>query len=207
MLISHKYKFIYIRCRKVGSTSSEIALSEFLEANDVITPISARDELIRANKGFRGPQNYQDLYYNHMSSQEIKEVADPRIWDNYYKFCFERNPWDKVISLYFHRNKTKHRPPIIDFITSGEAADAINCKLYTIEGRIVVDHIGKYENFFEEWLEIVKILGLPKSLDLPQAKSQFRKNKIHYSQYLSSYEASLITSMYEEELKYSQYTF
>ena len=58
MIISHDYKFIFLKNRKTAGTSIEIALSKFCGPNDVITPISPEDEATRKELGYRGPQNY-----------------------------------------------------------------------------------------------------------------------------------------------------
>ena len=59
MIISHKHKFIFVKTRKTAGTSLEIGLSEHCGAQDVITPISPKDELLRASLGFRGVQHHQ----------------------------------------------------------------------------------------------------------------------------------------------------
>ena len=43
---------------KTAGTSIEVALSRYLGADDVITPIFEEDEPLRAAPGYRGPQNY-----------------------------------------------------------------------------------------------------------------------------------------------------
>jgi len=39
MIISHKYKFIFIKTRKTAGSTIEYNLSSFLGPNDVITPL------------------------------------------------------------------------------------------------------------------------------------------------------------------------
>ena len=138
MIISHKYKFIFIKTNKTAGTSIEIALAKFCGKDDIITPNDPKDEVIRKQLNYPGPQNYaapfyeyrfRSLYrliqrqkkkprfYHHISAAEIKSLVDERVWKDYYKFCFERNPWDRIISLYYWRSKSKPQPPISEYIT------------------------------------------------------------------------------------------
>ena len=59
MIISHKHKFIFIKTRKVGGTSVEIAMSKYLGSGDIVTPITPEDEEMRRSKGFVSCQNYK----------------------------------------------------------------------------------------------------------------------------------------------------
>jgi len=40
MIISHKHKFIYIKCRKTAGTSIEMSLSKLCGPQDIITPLT-----------------------------------------------------------------------------------------------------------------------------------------------------------------------
>ena len=70
------------------------------------------DEAVRKESGFRGPQDYRlpvraygyndlklliqqrktKMFTHHKSARFIKQNAGHAIWNNYFKFCFERNP-------------------------------------------------------------------------------------------------------------------
>ena len=40
MLLSHKYKFIFIKTKKTSGTAFETVVSKYLGENDIITPVS-----------------------------------------------------------------------------------------------------------------------------------------------------------------------
>jgi hypothetical protein len=230
MIISHKYKYIFIKTNKTAGTSIEIALSKFCGKEDIITPNDPKDEIIRKQLNYPGPQNYavpfyeyrlKDVYrliqrqkkkpkfYHHISATEIKKLVDKRVWDNYYKFCFERNPWDRIISLYYWRSKSKLQPPVSEFIDSDEPKllNKYGYRLYTIDDEVVVDKICRYENIEKELESISNILGFPDKLTLPRAKTSFRKDKRHYTDALNEEDRKKIAKLFDREVRLMNYQF
>ena len=59
MIICHGLKLIFVKTKKTGGTSFEIALSKYCNADDIVCDISEGDELIRADLGFQGPVNFR----------------------------------------------------------------------------------------------------------------------------------------------------
>ena len=229
MIISHKHKFIFIKTMKTAGTSLEIALSEFCGPQDAITPITGMDENYRTELGFRGSQNYNIPYaqyrlgdalktiynrkrlqfYNHISAAEIIRHIEPEVWNSYYKFCFERNPFDKYVSWYFWLRGESKFPSRKGFIDSGHASRVSGFDLYTIDSIPVVDTVYKYEEMESALADLTAKLKLPKPLTLPnkKAKSGLRKPNTGYKDFLTDYEVEWISKIFAREMKYFDYQF
>lgn len=208
LIISHKYKFIFIKTNKTAGTSIEIALSKFCGPEDIITPISPEDENIREKLGYRGPQNY-DGFYNHISAKEIKKNIDSEIWKSYFKFCMERNPWDRFVSFYFYTNRTESRLDINEYVKNDciYKLRKMGYENYTIDGTVVVDKVCLYEKLERDLQDIANIVRLPEELELPHAKSKYRKDKRHYRELLNDESKQFIEQYFSEEIHLFNYHF
>lgn len=208
----------------------EIALSKFCGKRDIITPISPEDEKTRKDLGYRGPQNYlapiwdyrardfakvllkkkrKKIFRNHIQARVVKARLPEQVWNSYFKFCFERNPWDRVISLYYWRQKCEPRRPMPAFVCS-DAPLALKRKgfeLYTIDGQIAVDKICRYEHLSDDLEMVRSVVGIPERLDIPHAKSQYRKEKRSYRELLGDRERAAIQKMFKEEIDLMGYEF
>lgn len=229
MIISHRHKFIFIKLRKTAGTSLEIALSGICGDHDVITSISDADERVRQALGYPGPRNtvipfrhyrpahWKDLimngrrrhYYNHMPATLIKPTLPKNIWDEYFKFCFERNPWDKVISHYYHRNRSNKYDGIMDYLLHDKGDGIMGMEAYTINGQVAVDRIFRYEELDAALKELSTVLNLSDELKMPdyRAKSQFRKDHRSYREILTEEEAALIAKMFEADIALLGYKY
>ena len=146
LIISHKYKFIFVKTRKTAGSSIQMYLSGLCGSEDTFTPMD-RAEQFYTSRNYRGLINpfsqvlntdsrkgkiVQPLwrfltfkkFYSHISAQEISRMVPMKIWDDYYKFAVDRNPWDKVLSHYHYSRQRfdKYDKDISfdDFISSGD---------------------------------------------------------------------------------------
>lgn len=230
MIISHKHKFIFLKTNKTAGTSVEIALSKFCGPDDVITPITPEDEQTRLDMGFRGAQNYmlpksqyklknylrlwtqgveKRVFFNHMTAAEAMEHIDPEVWDSYYKFCFTRNPWDRFVSMYYWKCRKAPGTTMQEFLASKTANLMVRrgFGLYSIDGKVVVDRVCRFENLAEELQSVLDHLGIEGELELPRAKSQFKKDKRSYREILGEKERDIIADMCKEEIEMFGYEF
>ncbi len=216
MILSHLHRFIFIKTMKTAGTSVEIALSRHCGPDDIITPITPGDEETRQAAGGRGPQNFegptagsdQPLFFNHMSGAAIRDLVGDDVWDNYYKFCIERNPWERVVSLYYFRNREEPRLPIADFIERPVVANLQQrgSDLYMIDGVVAVDRIIRYESLVSELEEVRLSLGIPEPLHLPQAKAGFRPDRLKYGDLMTDDDIARVGEIFSREIELLGYT-
>ena len=229
MIVSHKHKFIFLKTNKTAGTSVEIALSRFCGADDILSPVTPVDEEKRKREGYRGAQNYAESlppgralvnrllrrpvekrkFYNHMPAQELMPLLDESVWKSYYKFCIERNPWDRAVSAYFWRGKPKGYASILDWLHDGGHQILIKRGrgIYTVENEMVVDRVVRFENLAGGLEDVRAEIGLPDPLELPRAKSGHRKDKRPYSEILGNEERRIIERDFAFEIETFGYTF
>lgn len=90
----HKHKAIYFFIPKVACTSLKKTMGEVLG-------IYQRTWRERLNP-FGSPKVLNEQYYHW---QHYPFVADATLFDDYFKFTFVRNPWDRLISCYYNKVK------------------------------------------------------------------------------------------------------
>jgi hypothetical protein len=226
MIICHAHKFIFIKTRKTAGTSIEIALSQFCGPDDILTRLDPEDERIRQELGFRGPQNYilplraykpSDWYRlikrrkrmnfaNHAPAGFIRENIGAEVWNGYFKFCFERNPFDQAISRYYW-STSEPRPEINAYLCTLRPHLLSNWDIYAIDGRIAVDFIGRYENLSGDLAFALNKIGLPGDIQLPRAKAGYRADRRPYSQILNDMGRARIEEVCRRELEAFHYTW
>lgn len=202
MIISHKHKFIFIKTVKTAGTSLEIFLSQQCDPLDVVTPIVPHVEphLARNHEG----------YYNHIPAFQIRHKIDPKIWQSYYKFCVERNPWDKTLS-YYHmvNNRSGNKIRFTDFLAKKQLP--LNYPWYTEPSnpnKIIVDYIIRYEHLTHELLKVFQKLGIAFDGSLGvNAKSEYRTDRRPYQEIYSPEQAKLVGDIFQQEILLHGYKY
>lgn len=208
MIISHKYKFIFIKTSKTGGTSIEVFLSKISGDRDVVTPIYPIVEghnpknhkgLFNPLKDFKPTKKgiilffknlkrflFREKFYNHMSAFEIKNRINDEIWNNYYKFTIERNPIEKTISFYKMLKSRGKANCIEDFINKKHFP--FDKHLYTLDKKIIVDYFIKYENLETDFQRVLNHLKIKTD------------HKLTYEKSSKSFEAETIILSNQQEL-------
>jgi hypothetical protein len=201
VIISHKYKFIFIKTTKTAGTSLEVFFSGVCGEDDIVTPIFP---LVVPHKA----RNYKEGdFFNHISAREVKEKLPKDIWNSYYKFCFERNPWDKCIS-YFHMlsKRSENGLNLEQYFTDNKFPKDIS--KYLENDIEIVDDIFLFEELNSNLTLICNKLGIPfsGSLDV-KAKGDYRTDKRHYREQLSTEQSEVIRKKFLHEINRFGYQF
>lgn len=205
MIISHKHKFIFIKNMKVAGTSIETFLSQHCGPGDIVTPVHPEVE-------GHVPRNHEG-HCTHDGAETIKKHLGEVRWRDYFKFCVERNPWDKTISYYHmtkHDNATdwgKRLPTFDEFIEAGDFP--VDYHRYTDSaGAIMVDRVLRYEDLGRGLAEVFAMIGIPFSGDLGvKAKSEFRDDHRPYQEVYSKEQATAVSKAFSREIERFGYSF
>jgi len=158
MIVCHERKLIFVKSKKVGGTSFEIALSKFCGPDCIITPITQQDEHLRFSLGYRGAQNYIDYnwtadkvqtrgkFYNHMPALEIANAIPKRVWIDYTKITIVRNPFDCAISRYFWEGGEKLNLSFLEYLKNNAEHLRDNYRIIGLEKGAILDGYLKYED-------------------------------------------------------------
>ena len=219
MIVSHKHKFIFIKSRKTAGSSVQIALSRICGESDIITPIYPESAQELQAMGFKGAQNYQLPFRKmtlhdwhrwfrkkpglpgHATAAYIRRFVGNKIWNSYFKFSIERNPFDKAVSLYYWRTRNRKRVPSLAEYIASRPTPLSNWDIYAIDDQLAVDRVLRYEFIAEDLKDIANKLGFS-AIDsaLPKAKSKYRKDSQHYSEQIDSQSRAVIEDMCSREL-------
>jgi hypothetical protein len=230
MIVCHHCRFIFIKTNKTGSTSIEAAIAQLCGPEDVITPFREDNEPYRQG---RGPQNYRIEhplkpkrplwrklfgrperywhpsvgFYEHMPAWRVRAYVGEEVWRSYFKFAFDRNPWDRQVSWYLYKTKSKQPKPSFPRFMESRRAFVPNYNLYSIDGAVAVDFVGRYENLEEDLQQVMTTIGVKHRLTLPRTNVSVRSEVSDYRDYYSPKTRSLVEDWYAPEIALLNYSF
>jgi len=204
-MISISNRFLFIHVRKTGGIAVKKALDK----------LSCRhyelDHLWSIN--CLKPK----LLTHHTTLKQYNELLDESFLNSLFKFSIIRNPWERLISLYFssHRgdvawNKERFKsivnnePTLKDYIcinnskyTKSESSDKI------VQLDKDIEYLMRYENIESEFEEVQKLLGLEK-IKLPFLN---RSSRSDYKSYYDETLYEIVRCKFIQEIDFGKYSF
>ena len=190
-MISHKHKFLSIRIPKTGSTSVTTILEPYFDIEG--QPIGATEE---------------NTYYHHRTAKYMKSHFEKMNWDfdDYFKFAFVRNPFEREVSLWKYLKKIKKdgyvKEKFSDFVKLPAKRTYMDY-VKDNDGTIILDYIGRVENLQKDFNTICDKIGIPKQ-KLPHENKTKHK---HYTEYYDDETRELVAENYKKDIEYFNYKF
>ena len=203
MIISHSKQFIFLKSAKTASTSTERLFE---------TVCNFGEDII----GWRGPPPRPEEveYYNHMNLNQLKEKIDEDDWNTYYKFGNVRNPWDRIVSVYFFRKDVLSKNPhnntdwgdgesFEQFVLTRKLPSKLSV---FFDGFTEIDFFIRFENIKEDIMAVSDTLNLNLKIDLlPHTHEGVREKD--YKSYYNAETKDFVAQEYAEDIEKFGYTF
>lgn len=228
MIVSHKLGCIFIKTRKTAGTSVELALSTLCGPADIVTPVTPKDEQLRQEIDGVGPQNHlvtmagltvreaaswarhrtrPKRFYNHMPARDVKYQLGRDLWQRYFSFTIERNPWDKAVSRYFWDASRREVPDFSTFLRTCPPYKLTCFDLYSERGMVIVNRVIDYRHLSDEMTEVWDTLGV-RPVKLLRAKGSHRPTRVRdYRSMYSDDDAAFIATLCSREIDTFGYVF
>jgi chondroitin 4-sulfotransferase 11 len=155
--------------------------------------------------------------------------------DEYFSFCFVRNPWQRQLSTYFYYIK------MIKFWdehpdSKSEWIEIYNCYIKTLEGcdtfrdwveklysnkwleyhtwdpiQLIwaneVEYVGSFESLQEDFDTICDKIGIPRQKLPHENKSKHKHKHKHYTEYYDDETRQIVAEKYAKDIEYFGYKF
>lgn len=198
MLLSHRYNFLFVHIAKTGGTSVRDALDRLRWQDPKYYPMwlcSRLSALFNHELACKLPR--------HAKAIAAQEMLPRELYHRLFKFAFVRNPWDLQVSSYHHLQR--ERPQLLADVSSFEAfirfkldpqrpyqyhldtsIELQSDYLVDLHGRLIVDFIGHYERFDEDFEQVCQRIGItPPQLPHKRKATDRRDYRSYYSDALA----------------------
>jgi chondroitin 4-sulfotransferase 11 len=160
-------------------------------------------------------------HYNHYTAMELREVVGARDFENMFKFCFVRNPWDKVVSefrfrIWTYQNELTSDASFAEWVRLAYVDkdpayhDWPKMFLPQLEwltdekGQVAVDFVGRFENLQSDFDRICDEIKIPRQ----PLRHENRSRESHsYRSYYDSDTKAIVDRVFKADIEYFGYEF
>jgi hypothetical protein len=235
MLISHRRNFVYTKTVKTAGTSVEAYFERYCmtEQEEKEWILSHKRETYESEAGIIGCRGIKtnSKWFNHKSALGIKNEIGPTLWEKYFKFCVIRNPFEKVLSMYYFKNPPKggylnkrNRKVVFpafakiennkveinqfrEWVVKQEFGVLIDRDKYMINDSICMDYFIRYEKLHEGIQQVCDVIDVPYIPEnLPNLKAGIRPVDRKLDSYYDRESKDIILKLFEFEFDYFGYS-
>lgn len=216
--INHDMKAIFIHVHKTGGTYLSYMLHKYYGFKNYYIRRPDHDQFCFNKKKSTKYINYENrvhgvlMYYKTSPYINKKMNMTPQKWDSYYKFCFIRNPYDKIISAWNHVNR--YNIPFENYLNLKDTCNDVEYmhlfmpqirNIINERGLININFIGKFENLEEDFQTVLKNIGF-KNIVHEVAKKMNARPHEHYTKYYNQTILDRVNVLLREDFEGLDYT-
>ena len=213
MPVSHELRCIFIHIPRTGGTSIERVLGMF------------RDWRVENREAMFGLIQSRDLqgkvsitqFLQHASAREVRDLLTPEC-ANYFSFAFVRNPWDRMVSVFCHKDPNLamclaaagidlQSLSFDQFLGTARAFDHVHLVpqakfIYDDRGACLVDFLGRFEHLERDFAAVRQHLRI-------DAELSWHNRSTHgdYRQYYDERRRRVVAELYREDIEAFGYEF
>tara|TARA_R110002020_G_scaffold133235_1_gene297290 strand:- start:12002 stop:12538 length:537 start_codon:yes stop_codon:yes gene_type:complete len=158
----------------------------------------------------------------HLIASTAKKIYEP-YWNDYFKFSFVRNPWDRMVSMSkfiefygvdldngniniskylkkFPKIEVDHRSK-----SKNDKFNPIKNCVYLNILNVELDFIGRFENINEDFEFVCESIGKPTLSFVNHSKTQSEHK--HYAEYYDDETRQIVAEKYAKDIEYFGYEF
>lgn len=205
MIISHKHKFIFFAVPKTATHAIRAALRQHTGEGDW------EQQVLFGKQSLPIPE-IAKLQHGHISVTQIRPHLSDEIWQDYFKFAFVRNPFDRFVSVCFflNRNNPQFAVNALRRMKASIGSERFRQRLLVRpqvlqlmdeNKQIALDYVGRYEDIQQSLDHVFDHLNLPHT----ELESKNASNHRAYSSYYDQELTDLVSAYYREDIDKLKY--
>lgn len=210
VLVSHIHKFIYLKNYKVAGTSVESFFGKYC-IDPKEKPTYNFPFMLDKQDNEYGMINVpiEDFVF-HPGAVQIKNFLGDEVFNDYFKFCVVRNPYDLMVSAFFFCIPQMNIRDFKNFCKEFEHNYFTdNLQRILLDGKPICQYYIRYENLKEDIVVVLEKLGISdyNLEDLPNYRSDIRYDKRNYREYYDEETREIVANLFKVEIEMFQYEF
>jgi hypothetical protein len=213
MPVSHELKCVFVHIPRTGGTSIETALGVFgdwrIENTQSMFGLISSPELSREIRS--------TAFLQHLTGAQLCHLL-PHQFQQYFRFSFVRNPWDRMVSIYSHMDTHMEDSaedaglPLTglsfeEFLERTENFQHVHLMpqqqfIFDDTGNCLVDFIGRFESLSSDFAVICEKLGIETTLS-----HQNPSTHGDYRAYYNEASRKAVERRYGEDIERLRYVF
>lgn len=217
-MLSTTHDFLFVHVPKTGGNSIQAVLSEFSD-DEIVAPLEHQDGVERF-----GVAHERYGYSKHSPLRVYRSELPEEVYSRLFKFAVLRDPWERMISLYFspHRGSVEwdrdafeelvdEVPAVRDFVRERSLRAEIASRLDRIGlpwpralyGSLDrdLDALLRFEKLSEDFERVCRRIGI----DADPLPRRNQSDRNHYARYYDAELIERVRSKFSDEIEYGGY--